>query len=160
MFTIIIPRPPAPSPNRVKENQRIFSFPGTMKREMQCIQCGWCCRQYRGFHWAKEPDLLRWRREGRRDILKYVEAGRNPDGSVRTAADLTAVDLSAVDPATGWTDPVTGSVLEACPFLLKADTSRYLCAIHSTKPGVCRDTNTWEWGLGRFGPWGCPASPP
>jgi hypothetical protein len=71
---------------------------------VQCIQCGWCCRQYRGYHWAKVPDLLRWHGEGRRDILRYVSAGRNP--------------------------------------------------------AVCRETNTWEWGFGRFGPWGCPVSPP
>ncbi|MGA2934615.1 MAG: YkgJ family cysteine cluster protein [Methanomicrobiales archaeon] len=127
---------------------------------MPCIQCGWCCRQYRGFHWAKEPDLLRWHREGRRDILQYVAAGRNPDGTVRTAADLAEAELSSMDPATSWTDPVTGIALEACPFLVKVDPSRYVCAIHPTKPAVCRDTNTWEWGLGRYGPWGCPASPP
>ena len=127
---------------------------------MICIQCGWCCRQYRGYHWAKVPDLLRWHDAGRQDILRYVAAGRNPDGTIRTAANLEVADLLEMDPATCWTDPVTGGVLEDCPFLVKADSSRYLCAIHPTKPAVCRDTNTWEWGLGRYGPWGCPASPP
>ena len=125
-----------------------------------CLQCGWCCRQYRGYHWAKVPDLLRWHGEGRRDILGYVAAGRNPDGTVRTAAGLGAEELAAMEPATGWTDPATGNLLETCPFLVNIDGSRSICAIHATKPAVCRDTNTWEWGLGRYGPRGCPASPP
>ena len=127
---------------------------------MTCIQCGWCCRQYRGYHWAKAPDLLRWHREGRRDILQYVAAGRNPDGGGRTAANLNETEISSLEPAIGWTDPTTGVKLEACPFLLEAESGLFFCTIHPTKPAVCRDTNTWEWGLGRYGPWGCPASPP
>ena len=127
---------------------------------MTCIQCGWCCRQYRGFHWAKAADLLRWHREGRKDILRYVAAGRNTDGTFRSAVDLGKQELAALDPATAWTDPATGTVLECCPFLMQIDPSRSICAIHSTKPAVCRDTNTWEWGIGRYGPWACPASPP
>jgi Fe-S-cluster containining protein len=127
---------------------------------MTCIQCGWCCRRYRGYHWAKAPDLLRWLEEGRQDILRYVGAGRNPDGTIRTAALLGPRELAAMDPAAGWTDPATGRLLEVCPFLTDAKDGRFLCAIHPTKPAVCRDTNTWEWGLGRYGPWGCPASPP
>ena len=127
---------------------------------MTCIQCGWCCRQYRGFHWAKAPDLLRWHGEGRRDILRYVAAGRNPGGTVRTAADLGAEELAAMEPAKGWADPATGRLLDACPFLVDARDGRFLCGIHPTKPAVCRDTNTWEWGIGRYGPWACPASPP
>jgi Fe-S-cluster containining protein len=127
---------------------------------MECLQCGWCCRQYRGYHWAKAPDLLRWHREGKQDILRFVAAGRNPDGTPRSAADLGEADLAALEPATGWTDPGTGLSLEACPFLTDAGDGRFLCAIHLTKPAVCRETNTWEWGSGRFGPWGCPVSPP
>ena len=127
---------------------------------MACIQCGWCCRQYRGYHWAKAADLLRWHREGRPDILRYVDAGRRPDGSHRTAAELGPAELAGMGPAAGWADPGTGARLENCPFLREADGSRALCSIHPTKPGVCRETNTWEWGVGRYGPWGCPASPP
>ena len=65
-----------------------------------------------------------------------------------------------MEPATGWTDPGTGQSIGLCPFLVRMNESLYRCAIHPTKPSVCRDTNTWEWGLGRYGPWGCPASPP
>ena len=56
--------------------------------------------------------------------------------------------------------PLSGEPLEACPFLTDARDGRFLCGIHPTKPAVCRETNTWEWGSGRFGPWGCPVSPP
>jgi Fe-S-cluster containining protein len=127
---------------------------------MVCIQCGWCCRQYRGFHWAKVPDLLRWYAEGRRDILRYVAAGRNPDGKILTAADLGPAGLAGMEPAKGWTDPATGRPIGDCPFLRDAGDGRFLCSIHPTKPAVCRETNTWEWGIGRYGPWACPASPP
>ncbi|MDD1651640.1 MAG: YkgJ family cysteine cluster protein [Methanomicrobiales archaeon] len=127
---------------------------------MQCIQCGWCCRQYRGYHWAKPEDLLRWHDEGRKDILRYVAAGKDGRGNHRTAADLERSDLERCGPVEGWTDPATGILHEGCPFLVPAGPSRYLCSIHPTKPQVCRDTNTWEWGFGRFGPWGCPVSPP
>jgi len=115
---------------------------------------------YRGFHWAKPTDLLRWHDEGRRDILQYVAAGRDGTGRLRTATDLERTDLERLGPVSGWTDPVTGTVRETCPFLVQADPTRYLCSIHPTKPQVCQETNTWEWGFGRYGPWGCPVSPP
>ena len=75
---------------------------------MTCIQCGWCCRAVQGFSLGEGPDLLRWHREGRRDILQYVAAGRNPDGTVRTAADL-GQRTCRYGSATGWTDPLPGA---------------------------------------------------
>lgn len=56
-----------------------------------------------------EPDLVRWRREGRADIL--AEVG----------------DYS------GWLKP------GACPFLKPAPLGRLTCSIYETRPETCRE---------------------
>ena len=65
-----------------------------------------------------------------------------------------------MDPAMGWTDPGQAIKLEACPFLLKADSALYFLTIHPTKPGSLQGYQYLGVGAGVDGPWGCPASPP
>ena len=68
---------------------------------------------------ASEEDLVRWRAEGRYDLLLRVGKG----------GDL-------------WLDPSTGEHLEDCPFLRRTGPDDARCRIHATKPELCRDYPT------------------
>ncbi|MFC1505073.1 YkgJ family cysteine cluster protein [Thermodesulfobacteriota bacterium] len=88
----------------------------------QCQQCGHCCLSlpdaYNTF--VLDEDVNRWQREGRSDILAHVT--RHPFCT------------------TAWTDPQTGELLPACPWLRKGSrTGNFVCAIHTTKPRHCAD---------------------
>lgn len=89
-------------------------------RSAGCRACGVCCDVYGGHLWAAAEDLERWRAQGRTDLLSRVgEAG-------------------AI-----WCDPDTGARLEACPYLVRAPDGGGRCAIHPTKPALCRAYPTW-----------------
>lgn len=81
----------------------------------QCRACGLCCEEFGDTLAAEEEDLARWRAEGRRDLLARVGEG----GAL-------------------WVDPQTGRELEYCPFLARTGAGASLCAIHETKPAMCR----------------------
>ena len=85
---------------------------------------------------------------GGKDFTIIDTGGLMP--SPESALDLNVI--AQVDMAVDEADVII--------FLTDARDGRFLCGIHPTKPAVCRETNTWEWGSGRFGPWGCPVSPP
>ncbi len=91
-----------------------------MKLQFKCQQCGECCRKYSGGLTASAQDIMRWRREKRSDILKHVL----PFG---VNGSLFGGEL--------WIKE--GEKLERCPFLRKKGREAS-CAIHDTKPGVCR----------------------
>jgi len=82
-----------------------------------CKQCGNCCI----IHWksfeATHDDVLRWRREGRADILKYLAiASDNPNDQSGTFTS------------------------NSCPFLSRNEEQGiYFCAINDTKPFQCRN---------------------
>ncbi len=80
-----------------------------------CYACGRCCEAFGGILHASERDLKRWQESGRKDLLAY--AGE-----------------------TGWLwlDPESKKRLHRCPFLQHSDDERVLCAIHETKPDICR----------------------
>lgn len=83
-----------------------------------CIQCGHCCLNLNDSYCtsAHEEDILRWKEEGRLDILEYVMAG----------------DL--------WVSPRTGRDVDRCPWLRKLPKkNKYICKIHDTKPKHCRE---------------------
>lgn len=81
-----------------------------------CRGCGACCERYGDTLAAEEADLARWRREGRTDLLARVGEG----GFL-------------------WVEPATGKPLARCPFLEPTEGGGGRCAIHLTKPDMCRD---------------------
>lgn len=89
-----------------------------------CRACGACCEHFGGHLRASKPDLERWRAEGRDDLLSRV----NRLGWL-------------------WVDPASGAPLERCPFLERIDPESARCAIHHTKPEMCRAYPTLAHGL-------------
>jgi uncharacterized protein len=88
-----------------------------------CTNCGKCCTNpsFMGTLTATVDDVKRWRREGRRDILRFEDGG----------------DL--------WVDRETGDERSRCPFVRKVrGQNRYLCTIYETRPQVCRDYVPWS----------------
>jgi Fe-S-cluster containining protein len=73
---------------------------------------------------AEESDLARWRAEGRDDLLCRVGEG----GAL-------------------WIDPESGAPLDRCPFLRRMTAELAQCAIHATKPDMCRDYPTEAHGF-------------
>jgi len=88
-----------------------------------CLSCGDCCASFGGHLHVSRCDLERWRREGREDLLRMV----NHLGWI-------------------WVDPDTGRRLEDCPFLTRTGPQTRICAIHETKPDICRDYPTLAHG--------------
>ena len=85
-----------------------------------CTRCGKCCldASYMLSLPATESDIRRWRREGRDDILEYVDfiGGGVYDLWVRDGVDLPR-----------------------CPFVRKdRGKPTYHCTIHETRPAACR----------------------
>lgn len=50
-----------------------FDYETNNGRLFTCKQCGECCIRYNGTLSATGNDIARWKREGRDDILKYVD---------------------------------------------------------------------------------------
>ncbi len=84
-----------------------------------CLACGICCELYGGVLSACAEDVERWRSEGRQDLLARVR----PDGAI-------------------WVDPGATDRLETCPYLRRTGADAATCAIHRTKPKICRDYPT------------------
>lgn len=93
-----------------------------MRVAFECQQCGKCCTKYSSELTAKAQDIVRWRKEDRRDILKHVRVLES--GGVIMGGDI-------------WLNPRTGRKTKSCPFLKKTR-EKFYCLIHSTKPLVCR----------------------
>ncbi len=89
----------------------------------RCLCCGRCCESFGGHLNASRPDLARWRRLGRTDLLRRVSAV----GWI-------------------WIDPETGLLERSCPFLERVGPDRQLCAIEDVKPDMCRDYPTLAHG--------------
>ena len=93
----------------------------------QCEQCGHCCLQLNDAYVnsAYEDDIVRWREEGRDDILRCVQA--IPSWDIPLVLDL-------------WVNPRTGEDVQRCPWLRRLPhTNKCMCRIHDTKPKHCRD---------------------
>lgn len=89
-----------------------------------CVGCGSCCEEFGGVLAAEEADLARWRREGRDDLLARVGEG----GAL-------------------WVAPDTGEELDRCPFFERLGSDAGRCAIHETKPDMCRAYPTVDHGF-------------
>ncbi len=85
------------------------------KNPPRCFGCGECCESFGGHLRASKPDLERWRRLGRKDLLSRV----NRLGWI-------------------WTDPRTGRPEKKCPFLERTAPDAAHCGIHEIKPDICR----------------------
>ena len=88
---------------------------GRRSRESGCRACGICCELYGHTLTAGPEDLTRWASEGRGDLLARVGCE------------------SAL-----WFDPETGVRLAACPYLKRRGKGSARCAIHATKPWICK----------------------
>jgi len=90
-----------------------------------CRQCGNCCLNLNAFYsCASEADVRRWEREGRVDILEWVDPIEFGDQCV--------YDI--------WIDPRTGDDVSRCPWLRKLPgRDKYVCRIHDVKPDLCRN---------------------
>ena len=85
----------------------------------ECQRCGTCCQIHFSVY-AVEEDIARWRAEGRADILRLME-----DEEMAWAGDQLV-------------STITGEPLSPCPFL-REDDARFACAIHPTRPRICRE---------------------
>lgn len=89
-------------------------------QNFNCKQCGHCCLTLTDAICTSvyEEDVKRWNKEGRKDILAYV--------------DFFVGDI--------WISPVTHDDVERCPWLRKIPKmNKYKCLIQNTKPKHCRD---------------------
>ncbi|MFC1592193.1 hypothetical protein ACFL43_06685 [Thermodesulfobacteriota bacterium] len=90
-----------------------------------CKQCGSCCLNLDGYETTcSAADVRRWERQGRYDILAWVESCETAGGRV----------IHEV-----WVNPDSGEPVTRCPWLRKQPRrDRYLCRINDTKPERCR----------------------
>jgi len=90
--------------------------------KFECKRCGKCCVKFTGTLSATKEDILRWRKEGRDDIIAYVYFMGDDWGDL------------FFHPETG------GEIHDRCPFLRKIrNKNEYKCMIEETKPEVCRN---------------------
>ena len=95
----------------------------------ECERCGKCCVEYIGTFGATKEDILRWRKEGRDDILAYVCFMGDDWGDL-------------------FFHPETGEEIhDRCPFLRKIrNKNEYECMIEETKSDFNEDTlMKWEY---------------
>jgi len=92
---------------------------GQPREPRGCPDCGLCCASFGGYLRASPADLVGWIDLGRSDLLARV----NHLGWI-------------------WIDPQTGWAFPQCPYLDRRDDGTTCCAIHETKPDMCRDYPT------------------
>jgi Fe-S-cluster containining protein len=126
----------------VLQYHRRIWFPKAMTgiphKKPVCSNCGRCCKEEGSGFTMMPSDYRRWKRQGRHDILRYVS-------QYEGHADYGDIWVD-------WIDPETGEVLGHCPFLHKVHREKYTCAIHHTKPTICkRFWCEWAYGIGKKG---------
>ena len=95
--------------------------------DFKCKQCGNCCLNLRDAFstCATDQDIQMWEREGRYDILEWVDPIYLDDKDC-------IYDI--------WINPITGDAVKRCPWLKQLpDREKYICRIHDVKPKHCRD---------------------
>jgi Fe-S-cluster containining protein len=93
----------------------------------KCKQCGKCCLNLRDAFetCATEEDVLFWEKEGREDILSWVDP-------IPLGDDHFIYDI--------WISPITGDDVQRCPWLRKLPKKdKYICRIHDVKPRHCKE---------------------
>lgn len=104
----------------------ICASKGTRKmppKGFKCKQCGNCCLNLNTASTSvSEEDIRMWEKEGRSDILEWVDF--IPIGENSFVSDI-------------WIDPVTNDDVEICPWLGKLpNQDKYVCSIHDVKPEI------------------------
>ncbi len=85
-------------------------------KNFECKQCGRCCLLYGSCLPAFPKDLELWEKEGRDDILAWVEF-----------------------PGDLWTNQENHKEVDRCPWLRKfPNKNKYYCRIYDVRPEVCR----------------------
>lgn len=91
----------------------------------RCRQCGQCCQCLDYHDQVTVGDVAAWRESRQTEILDWVGVFKDRDGR----------EVYRV-----WVIPGTTRLAETCPFLHKVSTqNRWVCRIHSVKPGICRN---------------------
>lgn len=104
-----------------------------LRKRPRCSRCGKCCTAPVVLI-TKPSDYLRWERQGRDDILKYATVP-----PLKGYGDL-------------WIDIKGTENSGYCPFIRQTDEGKFICAIHDTKPEVCREFYCeWAYGAGKKG---------
>lgn len=93
-----------------------------------CVCCGNCCRALHVMTVAPS-DVARWKSQGREDILRRVGETPGPAGTVYE------VWLSPRSDEGGSGGGHDGQ----CPWLRRTPGGQGICAIHDTKPDLCRN---------------------
>jgi Fe-S-cluster containining protein len=88
-------------------------------RAERCHCCGKCCLAD-FIAYVREEDILRWKREGRTDILSVIEN----EHAMWAGDHLISAD--------------NGRYLHGCPFLMWVK-DHSACSIYETRPSVCRN---------------------
>ena len=95
-------------------------------KSFKCKQCGHCCLNLLDAFTtcATDDDVQMWEREGRVDILAWVDTIQFGEHCVH--------DI--------WISPVTHDDVKRCPWLRKLpNQDKYICRIHDLKPEHCRN---------------------
>ncbi len=95
-------------------------------KSFKCKQCGQCCLNLLDAFTtcATDADFQMWEREGRYDILEWVDTIQLGDHCIH--------DI--------WISPVTHDDVKRCPWLRKLpNQDKYVCRIHDMKPEHCRN---------------------
>ncbi len=88
-------------------------------RKEICHCCGQCCLAD-FIAYVREEDILRWKREGRTDIMSIIES----EHAMWAGDHLISANK--------------GRYLHGCPFLMWVK-DHSACSIYETRPAVCRN---------------------
>lgn len=98
----------------------------------KCKRCGFCCLTIIEFNVTKE-DIYRWWREGRTDILFYVDFIYLEDGRLVSGREYKGEKIKKDRVSEFYCNGK-----ERCPFVIKVrNKDIYECLIQDTKPEYC-----------------------
>lgn len=118
--------------------------------EQVCQQCGKCCSKCAGTISACPDDIIRWIQTDRFDILQHFacfETGYTWCDELWDDYMLAEPDFLATVIKCG-ADLLTPAFnsYQVCPFRRKLKDGYYKCAIHDTKPDMCKEFTPWKPG--------------
>jgi len=112
--------------------------------EMECEQCGTCCKVFGDSISPTTENIYHWLTNNRSDILRHFSACF-ANGTWKNCAELEPDELGSII-TVEMRDPVTGMLVSSCPFLTRVSKKRYICSIHTAKPDMCDNYKPWIWG--------------
>ena len=111
---------------------------------IDCDQCGTCCKVFGDSISPTIENVYQWLTNDRLDILRHFSACFK-NGTWKKCSELKVDELGDII-TVEMRDPDTGTLVSACPFLLRVSKTRYLCSIHMAKPEMCDNYKPWIWG--------------